>query len=1086
MFRIFIFSFFLCTFYNCGRTLAQKSSTDIGDFNKLVEVLPPSPNASSLGKYGGINVGLNSGTASFEIPLLNYSSINIQLPISLTYSSNGVKTDEIASRAGTSWNLEAGGVIARTVYGGVDEDVSRLSPPATFPARDQDLLTFLNSLSNDQNHANFDAEPDVFSFNFNKYSGKFILDSARNIVLLNYSALKIEKDISAGNVLNWKITDPEGVQYYFGGDSARDLSHKLVWGQGCGKSYANGAVTAWYLSKIIHPNNDTLFLAYSRVGMTYNTGISQTMYAKSDVVPTCVTCGGMPNTTCVGSTTCNMSVLKEITSTGGTKVKFTYIDRKDVNDKLISKIEMFAPGVSTPFKTFELSYIYSFASQFLNTYNNLDSGYRFRPFLNKLTERGENNNGTKEHQFSYYNLNNIPPRLCFAQDHYGYFNGQDNKSLIPKPSQISIQSRLPDATANRDVFPEYAKNGMLSKITYPTGGEDSIEYGSNKVYKTYEVLPTPVAYSIGGLGSGRFSQVTKTSPDMPVQLTQEVKFEGYCSFNPDAGYEYDDVHQLTMIRVIDVTDSANQYNIYAITLKPGEDVTKVLDFTQGRTYRVVVVTAGLPVSGFVDFSYMPGQRTYQQGNLNAGGTRVERVITKDPVAGNINIKRYSYIREDNSAISSGGEIFEPSYEQYLEVKQPCTSIPGCSFVSCFYYSIYSNSTNNIYSYSQSPVSYGYVVESLGDNSEGGGTAHTYTIAEDDPGNSVLGNNIAAAPFTSHALQNGLELAVHQFVYENGTMRSVKKQFNHYKEDTRVNREIRAFVVNQRHAQICSHTPVDIEDFDGYDLQAYSYFPKWVYVDSTRNLSYASNGQGYIENTEVYTYGNKDHALLTATTTTASTGESLREENYYPYDVSYTGSDETARLALISKYIISPVLERKSFKANTQVYKVLTQYQQFSNGLTLPSAKNIQIGSNAMEKGLVFHQYDQMGRILERSKSNDAHEVYIWGYNNQYPVAKVLDADYTTAISFVNQSILQSPANDQQLRDELQKIRTNLPTALVTTYTFKPLVGVTSETDARGKTIFYEYDGLGRLKVIRDMDGKILKQIDYQYKSPIAQ
>ncbi|SEW42838.1 YD repeat-containing protein [Chitinophaga sp. YR573] len=1086
MTRILTLILFFCIVFNAEKASAQNTSTNIGDFNKLVEVLPPSPNASSLGKYGGINVGLNSGTANFEIPIFTYSSFNIQLPVSLTYSSNGVKTDEIASRAGTSWNLEAGGVITRTVYGGVDENVTRLAPPATYPARDQGMLTFLQGLSADLNHANFDAEPDVFNFNLNKYSGKFILDSANNIVLLNYSALKIEKDLNSGSALNWKITDPEGVQYYFGGDSARDQSHKLVWGNGCGKSFASGAVTAWYLSKIIHPNNDTLYLAYSRVGMTYNTGISQTMFAKSDDVPSCVTCGAIPNTTCVGSTTCNMAVLKEITSTGGAKIKFTYTDRKDVGDKLLSKVELFAPGASIALKTFELNYTYSYNTQFLNVYNNIDSSYRFRPFLSRLTERGENASGAKEYQFNYYNLNNIPPRLCYAQDHYGYFNGQNNTSLMPKPAQVSIQTKLPGATANRDVFPEFAKNGMLSKIIYPTGGEDSIEYGGNKVYKTYEVLPTPVSYSIGGLGKGRFSQVTYTSPNMPVQLGQEVKFEGYCSFNPDAGYEYDDTHHLTMIRVMNVTDSTNEYSIYAITLKPGEDVTKILNFVQGETYRVVVVTAGLPVSGFVDFSYMPGQRAYQQGNRNVGGMRVERLITKDPVAGNINIKKYSYVSVDNAAISSGGEIFEPSYEQYLEVKQPCTTVPGCSFASCFYYSIYSNSINNIYTYAQSPVSYSYVVESSGDNNQGGGTSHTYTLVADDPGNNVMGNNISSAPYTSHALQNGQELTTHQFRYESGIMYSVMRQTNHYKEDTRVNREIRAFVVNERHAQVCSHTPIVFEDFDGYDLQAYSYFPKWIYIDSTRILSYSNDGQSYNENIQAFTYGNKDHALLTSTASIASTGEAIRVDNYYASDLSYTGNDETVRQSLIAKHILSPLLEQKSFLANIQTHATRNQYQLFSNGLILPSANYLQIANYGVEKGDTFYRYDPRGRILERSKSNDVHEVFVWGYNNQYPVAKILGADYTTAISYVNQSVLQSPGSDQQLRDELQKIRTNLPAALVNTYTVKPLVGVTSETDATGKTTFYEYDMFGRLKIVRDKDGNILKQIDYRYKTPIAQ
>ena len=53
-------------------------------------------------------------------------------------------------------------------------------------------------------------------------------------------------------------------------------------------------------------------------------------------------------------------------------------------------------------------------------------------------------------------------------------------------------------------------------------------------------------------------------------------------------------------------------------------------------------------------------------------------------------------------------------------------------------------------------------------------------------------------------------------------------------------------------------------------------------------------------------------------------------------------------------------------------------------------------------------------------------------------------------------------------------------AMMTTYTYKPSVGITSETDPSGRIIFYEYDGFGRLKTVKDEDGNILKEHKYNY------
>jgi YD repeat-containing protein len=55
-------------------------------------------------------------------------------------------------------------------------------------------------------------------------------------------------------------------------------------------------------------------------------------------------------------------------------------------------------------------------------------------------------------------------------------------------------------------------------------------------------------------------------------------------------------------------------------------------------------------------------------------------------------------------------------------------------------------------------------------------------------------------------------------------------------------------------------------------------------------------------------------------------------------------------------------------------------------------------------------------------------------------------------------------------------------ALMTTYTYFPLVGMTSQCDPSGRLTYYTYDGLGRLKLIKDQYGNIIKRYDYQYQT----
>lgn len=55
-------------------------------------------------------------------------------------------------------------------------------------------------------------------------------------------------------------------------------------------------------------------------------------------------------------------------------------------------------------------------------------------------------------------------------------------------------------------------------------------------------------------------------------------------------------------------------------------------------------------------------------------------------------------------------------------------------------------------------------------------------------------------------------------------------------------------------------------------------------------------------------------------------------------------------------------------------------------------------------------------------------------------------------------------------------------AQMTTYTYDPLKGMTSECDINNRVTYYEYDALNRLVLVRDQDKNVIRTIDYKYGS----
>ena len=144
----------------------------------------PSPSVGSLGLFGQIPVGMYTGTAVIDIPLLDFSYKDISVPISIKYHASGIKPDIVPSPVGLGWTLQAGGFITRVIKGLPDmqkreqkyihkyndSERNQKDWPSMQQYGDELNNTQYRFLPSDQS-----CDPDEFHFNINGQTGKFYL-----------------------------------------------------------------------------------------------------------------------------------------------------------------------------------------------------------------------------------------------------------------------------------------------------------------------------------------------------------------------------------------------------------------------------------------------------------------------------------------------------------------------------------------------------------------------------------------------------------------------------------------------------------------------------------------------------------------------------------------------------------------------------------------------------------------------------------------------------------------------------------------------------------------------------------------------
>jgi YD repeat-containing protein len=133
-------------------------------------------------------------------------------------------------------------------------------------------------------------------------------------------------------------------------------------------------------------------------------------------------------------------------------------------------------------------------------------------------------------------------------------------------------------------------------------------------------------------------------------------------------------------------------------------------------------------------------------------------------------------------------------------------------------------------------------------------------------------------------------------------------------------------------------------------------------------------------------------------------------------------------------------------------------------------------------------YTFTGTTLQKTglNSGDTYIVSYWSSTgSNYTVTGTISSTKTGATiggwTYVEHEITGASSVSVSGTGSIDELRLYPKGALMTTYTYLPLAGVTSQCDAGNHITYYEYDSLGRLTQVKDEKRKILKTLDYRYK-----
>jgi len=1052
-------------------------------------LFPPkiqSPNAASLGNFGEVPVNLFTGTPDISVPIYNLKYGNISVPINLRYSAAAVKPGQAPGWVGSGWDLESYGMITRQKRGVLDEyyntndmqagadnyftyypfPSNSTKANANFGSYYANMSTWYNTtqLKNDfVNYSNMcscqgiDVQADEFTFNVMGHSGKFYYEGANGWKVASDENIKIDMtdffspiEITYGMqdhlqiyqpcnpislaVSNYQsrmfgsftLTMPDGTKYIFGGRKPSTIS-----------GYTGTIPDAVEYNSPRNPTNSATFDLTFEIDTWLLKSIidangNEIDFSYVNSYPTC-------NNFYVSNSSGGIAYVGSCSGSFGSSVPFNQNIQYETLQWPMYLSQINSPNEFVNFSISDVnSDVYSLTQLNYQDQGNQNSNTQFEGSLLGSICNGDPNVYLKnlrwekldqikitDNMHNSDGLNNYQPNII-KQYKFVYNNTPSQRLMLNNLQLLDKQSNL----IGQYQF-AYNSDLVTKSPNLHADGNYSDHWGFYNG-TSFPAYPNSVDFQI-------YKQ--SSAANVTSELLNKITY-------PTGG---------STKLMWEANDYSQVVNINRQSLAPYTNFTSLNGYGGGsRIFETQDVLADGSIQSDKKYYY---KNNYSNGvqlsSLSSSGV-LNGVpiyhIAVNPTLGALGNLTIGGSTDFMYSVGNYGYTGQGSPVGYKEV----SILNADGTYTKNYFTNYDADVNGVTHWDQAPLGtlgwsdqYNYYQRASLEPERGKVTKSVSYKADNTPVQSTV------------------------ITYRNDAGR-----FNSYvnliEKPTELNVSIQ-----------CSQGP-PVQDALIFSV-ARQVFTYSSYPIGKAVTTYDQNGANPVTIMENLTQYNSNN-LLQVKNIVNSKGETVTTTYTYPTDHPTTSPYNDMINAHVLNPVISTALTTVLLGSGTSspISTITKNYSEPYTNIFVPQNLQIEVGSNSIETREQVNNFDSKGHPREVQKPNGPKEVYLWGCNSQYILAKIIGSDYLTASGFVSQSILDQAGvgynnyTDSYMRNYLNNLRMNLPNAQVTTYTYACGVGITSETDPSGRTTYYDYDMFNRLIDIRDQDNNIVKRFCYNY------